>query len=120
MLRSNSIFFAATIFAAAACITSAQNAKSEALREFQLTAQKFEFSPQTIKVKRGDRVKLTVTAIDAQHGFKLEAFHVKQKVPKGQAVTAEFTADQAGSFPFQCSHFCGMGHSKMKGQLVVE
>ena len=120
MLRSNSILFAATILAAAACMTSAQNAKPEAQREFQLTAQKFEFSPQTIKVTRGDRVKLTVTAVDAQHGFKLEAFHVEQKLPKGQAVTLEFTADQAGSFPFQCSHFCGMGHSKMKGQLIVE
>ena len=120
MLQSNSIFFAATLFAAAARMTSAQNAKSEAQREFQLTAQKFEFSPQTIKVKRGDHVKLTVTAVDAPHGFKLAAFHVEQKLPKGQAVTVEFTADQAGTFSFQCSHFCGMGHSKMKGQLIVE
>jgi cytochrome c oxidase subunit II len=120
VLRSNSIFIPATIFAAASYMTSAQNAKSEAQREFQLTAQKFEFSPQTIEVKRGDRVKLTVTAVDSQHGFKLEAFHVEQKLPKGHAVTVEFTADQAGTFSFQCSHFCGMGHSKMKGKLIVE
>jgi len=84
VLRSNSIFIAATIFAAATCVTSAQNADPEAPREFQLTAQKFEFSPQTIKVKRGDRVKLTLTTIDAQHGFKLEAFHVEQKLPKAR------------------------------------
>ena len=120
MLRSNSIFTVAAIFAAAACMSSGQNANSGAQREFQLTAHKFEFSPQTIEVKRGDRVKLTVTAVDAQHGFKLEAFHVEQKLPKGQAVTVEFNADQAGSFPFQCAHFCGMGHSKMKGKLIVE
>ena len=118
-MRSNSLI-AVTILAAAACMTSAQNAKSEAQREIQLTAQKFEFSPQTIKVKRGDRVKLTVTAVDAQHGFKLEAFHVEQKLPKGHAVTVEFTADQAGTFPFECSHFCGLGHQKMKGRLTVE
>ena len=120
MLRSNSLFIAAAIFAAAACMASAQIATPEARREFQLTALKLGFSPQTIKVKRGDRVKLIVTAVDAQHGFKLEAFHVEQELPKGKAVTVEFTADQAGSFPFQCSHFCGMGHSKMKGKLIVE
>ena len=102
MLRSNSLFIAATIFAAAAYMTPAKNAKSETQREFQLTVQKFEFSPQTIKVKRGDRVKLTVTAVDGQHGFRLEAFHVEQKLPKGQVITVEFTADQAGSFPFHC------------------
>ena len=30
------------------------------------------------------------------------------------------TADKAGTFPFECSHFCGFGHKRMKGELVVE
>jgi cytochrome c oxidase subunit II len=71
-------------------------------------------------VKKGDRVKLVIIATDRDHGFKLAAFHVEQKMPKGEAVTVEFTADQAGTFPFQCSVFCGLGHKKMKGQLIVE
>ena len=114
------MFIAAALSMAAAWMTSAQDAPSDAPREFQVTAQKYEFSPRTIKVKRGDHVRLILTALDAEHGFKLQAFHVDQKLPKGQAVTVEFTADQAGSFPFRCSHFCGTRHSKMKGQLIVE
>jgi cytochrome c oxidase subunit II len=103
-----------------AYITSAQSTPSDSVREFAVKAQKFEFSPSVIKVKRGDHVRLTVTALDAEHGFKLEAFHIERQVPKGEAVTVEFTADQAGDFAFHCSHFCGMGHKNMKGRLTVE
>jgi cytochrome c oxidase subunit 2 len=88
--------------------------------EIKVTARKYEFSPTVIKAKRGDRIKLVITALDRDHGFKLEAFHIDQKLPKGEAVTIEVTADRAGTFPFECSHYCGLGHKKMKGQLTVE
>src|SRR6266446_1371961 len=85
--------------------------------EIKVTAKKYQFDPNVITVKKGDHVKLVITALDRDHGFKLEAFNIDQKLPKGEAVTIEFTADQAGTFPFECSHFCGLGHKKMKGQL---
>jgi cytochrome c oxidase subunit 2 len=100
--------------------TPAQITPADAAKEFRLTARKYQFSPTTISVKQGDRVKLTITAIDAAHGFKLEAFNIDRTLPKGKPVIIEFTADQAGSFPFECSHSCGSGHRKMKGRLTVE
>jgi heme/copper-type cytochrome/quinol oxidase subunit 2 len=106
--------------AATAYTTRAQNTPVETGKEFRLTARKYQFSPTTIKVKQGDRVRLIITAIDADHGFKLEAFNIGRTLPKGEPVMIEFTADQTGSFPFECSHFCGFGHRKMKGQLTVE
>ena len=118
--RWHKLLVVGAAFEAGAYIISAQSATSNSVREFAVTAQKFEFSPGVIKVKRGDHVRLTVTALDAEHGFKLDGFHIDQKVPKGKAVTVDFTADQAGEFPFQCSHFCGMGHKNMKGRLTVE
>ena len=88
--------------------------------EFQMTAKKYQFDPNVITVKKGESVKLVITALDRDHGFKLEAFGINQKLKKGDAATIEFTADKAGTFPFQCSDFCGFGHGKMKGKLVVE
>jgi cytochrome c oxidase subunit II len=61
-----------------------------------------------------------ITAVDHDHGFRIDTFQINQKLPKGEPVTVEFTADQAGTFLFQCSRFCGLGHKKMKGRLVVE
>jgi len=98
---------------------AAQTDKTVA-HEIQVTAKKYEFSPNPIRVKKGEPVKLIITAKDHDHGFGLEAFHIKQKLKKGEPTTIEFTPDKAGTFPFKCSVFCGMGHGGMKGTVVVE
>ncbi len=91
-----------------------------AAHEIKMTAKKYEFDPSTITVKKGERVRLLITALDRDHGFKLEAFGINQKLKKGDTETIEFTADKSGTFPFQCSEFCGFGHGRMKGKVVVE
>jgi cytochrome c oxidase subunit 2 len=88
--------------------------------EIRITAKKYDFTPNVITVRKGDRVRLVITAQDRDHGIKIEAYRIDQKLPKGEPVTVEFVADQAGTFPFQCSQFCGLGHKNMKGTLVVE
>jgi cytochrome c oxidase subunit 2 len=90
------------------------------VNEIKVTAKKYEFNPSVIKVKHGDHVRLVLMALDRDHGFKLQAFHIDQELRKGEPATVEFTADKAGTFPFECSKFCGLGHKRMKGQLVVE
>lgn len=89
-------------------------------REIQVSARKYEFNPSVITVKKGERVKLVITALDRDHGFKLEAFRIDQKLNKGAATTIEFRAEKVGTFQFKCSTFCGLGHRRMKGRLVVE
>jgi cytochrome c oxidase subunit II len=88
-------------------------------REIRVTAKKYEFSPKVINVKQGEHIKLIITATDHDHGFECGEFHINQLLKKGQPTTIEFTADKPGTFPFRCSHFCGMGHLKMKGQIIV-
>ena len=97
----------------------AQNATNASSSETKITAKKYEFDPNVITVKNGQRVKLVITALDHDHGFKLEAFKIDERLKKGTPTTIEFTADKVGTFPFECSHFCGVGHGKMKGRLVV-
>jgi cytochrome c oxidase subunit 2 len=92
---------------------------STAPHEIQMTAKKYEFNPSVITVKKGEHVKLVITATDHEHGFKLEDFKIDQHLMKGEPTTVEFTADRVGEFQFQCSHICGFGHHKMKGKLVV-
>ena len=111
---------AALLAACAAWMIWAQEQPAGPATEIQMTAKKYDFTPDTIRVKAGTPVKLIITATDHEHGFKIEALHINQKLPKGKAVTVEFTPPMAGTFPFECSHFCGLGHGKMKGQLIVE
>jgi cytochrome c oxidase subunit 2 len=118
MNRLNVTLAAAALFAGSAYLAERPLVGDDS--EIRVTARKYEFSPNEIKVKRGDHIRLVITALDRDHGFKLEAFHIDQKLSKGEPVTVEFTADQTGTFPFECSHFCGLGHQKMKGHLTVE
>ena len=105
--------------------TSAQDAGSGAgvskdEREIRVTAKKYEYDPAVITVKQDEHIKMVITALDHDHGFKIDAFHIDQLLKKGEPTTIEFTADTTGTFPFQCSHFCGLGHKGMKGELIVE
>ena len=96
------------------------SARPEEAHVIKIAARKYEFTPNSITVRKGDRVKLLITALDHDHGFKLEDFGVELVVKKGNTAQAEFTADKVGKFAFRCSHFCGLGHSKMRGELIVE
>jgi cytochrome c oxidase subunit II len=96
------------------------NVAAAGVHEIPMTAKKYEFSPSSIHVKKGERVRLLISAIDHDHGFKLGAFDIQQELKKGETTTVEFTADKAGTFRFACSHVCGLGHRGMKAELVVE
>jgi plastocyanin len=73
------------------------------IHEIPMTAKKYEFSPSSIHVKKGEHVRLLITAADHDHGFKLPAFDIQQELKKGETTTVEFTADKAGTFHFACS-----------------
>ena len=89
------------------------------VKEFTMTAKKFEFSPASISVKEGDKVKLTINNLDVPHGFAIDELAIKKDLPVGTS-TVEFTASKKGNFRFYCSLFCGSGHREMEGQLIVE
>ena len=91
-----------------------------AVKEFTMTAKKWEFSPSTITVNKGDTVKLTIRSIDVEHGFDLPAFNINENLEPGQDTMVQFVADKAGTFRFYCSVYCGSGHSGMEGSLIVE
>lgn len=99
---------------------SVANAASAAeTKVIKLTAQKYEYTPETINVNLGDKVVLEITATDTDHGFGLSAFDIDRNIPEGETVRIEFVADKKGEFTFTCTNFCGWGHFGMEGKLVV-
>lgn len=125
MNRLRMMLIALTIMSAASARTVPQVAKdtgieAQSIHEIQVTLRKYEFSPGSLRVKKGEHVKLVMTAMDHDHGFRLDDYNIDQKTPKGTTVVVEFTADKAGTFHFRCSSVCGLGHRGMKGTLVVE
>lgn len=92
----------------------------EDVKTIDVLASRFKFEPATITVAQGDSIRLRLHSTDRTHGIAIKAFRVKALIPKtGETVTVEFVADQAGTFDFTCSEYCGTGHAGMKGRLVV-
>lgn len=111
---------AAILKAAKPSVTPSQNNPGSAVKEFTMTAKKFDFTPATITVSEGDRVKLTITSEDVTHGFAIDELGIKEDIVAGKPTVVEFTASKKGTFRFYCSLFCGQGHTEMEGQLIVE
>ncbi len=85
-----------------------------------VTAKKYEFTPSTIEVKAGQPVEITFQSEDTKHGFECKELGIEKIVfDKDKPETVTFTPEKAGTYEFKCAKFCGMGHSKMKGSIVV-
>jgi cytochrome c oxidase subunit 2 len=87
---------------------------------FNITAKNFFWNPPTIRVQQGDKVRLHLTSADIFHGFAIKEYDIDVPVQAGETETVEFVASKKGNFTFYCSVYCGSGHGRMKGVLVVE
>jgi cytochrome c oxidase subunit 2 len=54
------------------------------------------------------------------HSFWVPAFRLKQDMIPGMVVPIHFTPTEVGTFPLVCAEFCGVGHSHMWGEVVVQ
>ena len=92
--------------------------------EIWMSAQRSRFTPDVIRVKQGDTVKLHITNVeqtkDATHGFAIADYNIQASLDPGEVVNIEFVADKPGSFNMYCTEFCSALHLEMAGWLLVE
>jgi cytochrome c oxidase subunit 2 len=118
-------------------LAAASNAGGdEPVQVITVSATKYKFQPSPIRVKRGSRVQLKVTAIDHVHGFRIaprpeggdngkpglvfSSADACTRIEKGQTATIEFVAETPGTYPFKCCVHCGWHHRSMHSELIVE
>ena len=88
-------------------------------RVIHITAKKFDFSPDSITLKKGEPVVFEISSADREHGFNLRAFGIRANVSPGKISRIRFTPDKTGKFTFSCDVFCGDGHEEMTGTVIV-
>jgi cytochrome c oxidase subunit 2 len=99
---------------------SSSLSKAEEVKTFEVKAEDYKFSPDTITVNQGDKVIIKAIAVDRDHGFGIKELNIDQALPKGKWVTIDFTADKKGEFTIRCTKFCGLKHFSMTGKLIVK
>jgi cytochrome c oxidase subunit II len=99
--------------------TRARQSATGEVPVIRVTAQKFEYSPDTITLKKGVPVDLELTSLDRDHGFKVPALGIRADIKPGQVTRVRLVPQQAGHFAFACDVFCGSGHEDMTGEIIV-
>ena len=97
---------------------SVAQAQAPATR-IEVDVRKFAFAPAEIRVKKGQTVTFVLSTTDFVHGFAIPDFNARADVIPGKPTEMTITPDKAGSFHVLCDNFCGEGHDKMSGFLVV-
>lgn len=90
------------------------------VKEFTVVGGNFTFSIASMKVSKGDKVRVIFQNEEGFHDFRIDEFNVAtQKIKAGAEEIVEFTADKTGTFEYYCSvgTHRAMG---MKGTLIVE
>lgn len=108
---------AVTAIIAAGCMTKGE--APSGVQKVSLQAKRFDYTPETITVKKGQPVELTLTALDRVHGFQSPGLNLKAEIWPDKTTVLTFTPDKAGTFELHCDVFCGEGHEGMAGKIIV-
>jgi cytochrome c oxidase subunit 2 len=89
-------------------------------KKIEVVAKKYSFEPSRIELKAGEPIEITFRSEDTKHGFVSKALGLEKVVfSKDEPAKVSFTPEKPGTYSFKCARFCGMGHGKMKGEIVV-
>jgi cytochrome c oxidase subunit 2 len=114
------VHFATAVIALLLAVSNPRAMRAdESVKTIDITAKRFEFSPNQITLKKGETVKLRLTSTDVTHGFFQRAFKIDETIESGKTTEVTITPQTAGTFTTICDHFCGVNHGSMKMTFVV-
>jgi len=68
----------------------------------------------------GKPIKVLLRSIDVLHDFYVPEFRAKMDMIPGIVTYYWLTPTRTGTFDVLCAELCGVGHSQMRGRVVVE
>ncbi len=107
------------LIAVAATILLAQTPPATP-RVIEISAKRFEFTPNVVKLTKDEPVTIHFTSTDRAHGLFVKALNIDLDADSGKPSEITVTPHEAGTFAAICDHYCGSGHGNMKMTFVVE
>lgn len=73
-----------------------------------------------LKLQKGETYRLHLSSMDLMHGFSLQPLNINFQVAPGYDHVITMTPTSSGEFTIVCNEFCGIGHDRMIGKLLVD
>ena len=119
--KSLAMILAAFMLTAFAVAAYAADQTKQPEQVIKITAKKFEYNPNVIKIKTGVPVVFEFTSLDRVHGFTVpDLGGVRLTIEPGKTNRVTILAPKAGTYEFHCDLFCGDGHEGMTGKIIAE
>jgi cytochrome c oxidase subunit 2 len=84
-----------------------------------LAARMWSWYP-ALRLRKGETYRLHLSSLDLNHGFSLQPLNMNFQVVPGYDHVLTLTPTSTGVFTIVCNEFCGIGHDRMFGKIVVE
>ena len=95
-------------------------ATAHSFHKITIVAVEGTITPDVIRVRRGDLVRLTFLAKDGTYGVYIPVLKLKGKATPERPVTFEFAASSEGEYEMRCTKYWGFKHWSENGKIVVE
>jgi cytochrome c oxidase subunit 2 len=86
--------------------------------DIYLAARMWSWYP-ILKLRQGETYRLHLSSLDLQHGFSLQPLNINFQVLPGYDHVITMTPTTTGEFTIVCNEFCGIGHDRMIGSIIV-
>lgn len=87
--------------------------------DIYLVARMWSWYP-ILKLQKGETYRVHISSMDLQHGFSLQPLNMNFQISPGYDHVLTMTPTSSGEFTIVCNEFCGIGHDRMIGKLLVE
>jgi nitrosocyanin len=83
----------------------------------EVTASNSGFRPETLRLRKGESVRINLKTADREHCFAVDALRIEKRIRPGKTTSFELTPDRAGRFVVYCC--LEPEDSVQRGHLVV-
>lgn len=90
------------------------------VRDFTLVAIEGNLTPDVIRVKKGDLVRLRFKAKDGKYGVKIPALNIKGSASPDRPFYVEFAASSPGEYEMRCTKPWSFKRWAKNGKIIVE
>lgn len=86
-----------------------------------LLVQQWSFDPDVLRLRAGTPYRFRMMAVDVAHGASLQLGPASRiiRLRKGGLVEQEITFTRSGEYLVYCTLYCGIGHDRMSGRVIV-
>jgi cytochrome c oxidase subunit 2 len=114
----------------AGIVLSRNDAQATNTLRINVTAQQFTWNfsypdannatSPVLYLPKGRSVELYMRSLDVIHAFFVPEFRLNEDIVPGMVTNLHVTPDRLGTYTVICNELCGLGHSLMRTEAIVE